>query len=131
MFQLVKLWLFSGIYSIFGLAPGHSDIETLRSYLAQGNAAAISDLMHSSVQLSTPQGEGFYSKGQATMILDKFFRSHPPRQCLIVNQGSSENGAHYSIMRLETGNGNYRVSVFLKKGNTGLLIQEMKIAAQP
>jgi hypothetical protein len=34
-------------------------------------------------------------------------------------------------MRLETGNGNYRVSVFLKKGNTGLLIQEMKIAAQP
>jgi hypothetical protein len=127
MFQFVKIWLMSGMFSLFSSGNSYTDIENLRLWFSQGNAQSIGHHMHSSVQLVTPQSEGYYSKAQATMILDKFFKAHPPRTCTVQSQGSSENGAHYCLMNLETAAGNYRVNLFLKKGSGMLLLQEMKI----
>jgi hypothetical protein len=127
MFQFLNSLLFTGMLSLQSLGTPQGDIDNLRQWFAQGDAASIGNQMHSSIQLLTPQGDGYYSKAQATMILSRFFQSHPPKSCTINSQGSSDNGAYYAILKLETANGGFRVSLFMKKGATGLEIQELKI----
>lgn len=119
--------IWSGVLFVQGMGTPQGDIDNLRQWFAQGDATSIGNQMHSSIQLLTPQGEGYYSKAQATMILSRFFQSHVPKSCTINSQGSSDNGAYYAILKLETANGNFRVSLFMKKGGAGLEIQELKI----
>ncbi len=127
MFQFLNSFIWTGIITLNNLGTPQGDIDNLRQWFAQGDATAIGNQMHSSIQLLTPQSDGYYSKAQATMIISRFFQSHPPKSCTINSQGSSDNGAYYAILKLETSNGNYRVSLFMKKGATGLEIQELKI----
>jgi hypothetical protein len=127
MFQFLNSFIWTGIITLNSLGTPQGDIDNLRQWFAQGDATAIGNQMHSSIQLLTPQSDGYYSKAQATMIISRFFQSHSPKSCTINSQGSSDNGAYYAILKLETSNGNYRVSLFMKKGATGLEIQELKI----
>ncbi len=127
MFQFLNSLLWAGMLSFLSYGTPQGDIDNLRQWFAQGDAASIGSKMHSSIQLSTPQGDGYYSKAQATMILTRFFQSNPAKACTINSQGSSDNGAYYAILKLECASQVYRVSLFMKKGDTGLEIQELKI----
>lgn len=103
------------------------EVEKIGDALKTGNTALLSGWMNSSVQIATPETEGFFSKAQATLVLERFFAVNVPNSGSIVHQGSSQNGATFAIYEIQTSHGTFRVNVFLKQTGNNLLIQELKI----
>ncbi len=104
-----------------------TDIEQIAAALKKGSADELSVWFNNSLQLSTPSGEGFYSKAQAKMVMEKFFENNVPSGVTIVHQGTNPGGAGFAIIDLSTSGGDYRINIFLKKCGSAMRIQELKI----
>ena len=94
---------------------------------AAGNATEIATYFSGSVQLSTPGKDGVYSRAQAKMILSDFFKLNPPENARLSQQGKSENGAHFMILMLNSGNHDYKVTLFYRGNTKNIRIHELKI----
>jgi hypothetical protein len=79
------------------------------------------------VQLTTPGKQGVYSKSQARMILSGFFEQHTPKNAKSIQQGKSENGAHFLVISLSTETGEYKTTVFYRGSGKAMSIHELKI----
>jgi len=92
-----------------------------------GNAHELSKLLHSSVDLNIPNNEGVYSKAQAELILKDFFSKNNPTGYKTLHQGSSKDGARYSIGNLTTEKGIYRAYFYMKKKGDTYFIHEFSL----
>jgi hypothetical protein len=93
----------------------------LVSAFGRGDAAAVSEWFHQSLEMSILEKEYETSKNQATRILESFFKTHIPSGFRISFEGTKEQ-SKYAIGSLSTSNGNFRVNLFfLNKDGQHLL----------
>jgi len=108
----------SGPYDIF---------KEIENAISIGNAKMMQDYLSTSIELETPTSKGIYSKGQAQLILDKFFQKYPPEGFTISQKGNSSGGARFAVGNYNsTRERSFRVTIFIKKLGSEYLIQEIK-----
>jgi hypothetical protein len=71
--------------------------------------------------------DGLFEKAQAQQMLAGFFKDNPPQSFSIKHQGTSKLDDQFRIGELNTTNGIYRVTFFMKKNNNVLQIKQLKI----
>lgn len=90
-----------------------------------GNAAEVSRFFDKSVEITFPGKSNSYSKSQAELVLTDFFASNPPKNFEIIHKSENE-GSQYCIGNLETTNGIYRTTIYLKQKGDKQVIQELR-----
>lgn len=104
--------------------------EDVINAIKAGNSKALASYFTPSVELNIPGTEGMFSKSQAEGILRDFFSKNQCKAFSMVHQGTSKDGAKYSIANLSTNTGNYRVYIFLKKEGDSFLVKELRIESE-
>lgn len=105
-------------------------IADIGTAIKSGTASNVSKYFNSTLDLSTPDNEGTYSKTQAELILKDFFTKNPPSTFSINHQGSSTDGSLYAIGTYATSSLSFRTYFLLKKVDSGFLIQKLEFEEQ-
>src|SRR5271157_1458555 len=92
--------------------------EGLFNAIRSGNAKELSNYFNSNIELIILEKEGVYSKLQAEQIIKEFFYKNLPTRFVKNHEGGKED-SKYGIGTLNTSTGQYRISFFLMKTDTG------------
>jgi antitoxin component YwqK of YwqJK toxin-antitoxin module len=98
--------------------------EVVRA-IKTGNASEVSKYFDNTVEITLPEKSNSYSKSQAELVLHDFFASNEVKDFEILHQ--SENpGSQYCIGNLQTINGLFRTTIFMKQKGDRELVQELR-----
>ncbi len=104
-----------------------SQVDAISRALQAGDANALSTYFDQQVEVCILDNEQVYPKSQAVQMVRDFFTKNKPKSYLQVHQGASSGKAsQYTIGKLSTVTGQYRVYVYLKSGSGSSLIQEIR-----
>lgn len=102
-------------------------IDKIAQFIKNADTSQISAMLDESVTLTILGEENVYFKGQADVIIDKFFKTHTPTEVKIVHKVESNANYRYAVYETKTSNGNYRISVQMRSNGSGFLISEFKV----
>lgn len=95
--------------------------------LKQGDTKLLSTYFDSELDLTFSEKTNTYSKRQATMIIERFFSKEGPKNYVKVQQGTSNsNNTKFSIGKLYTSNGEFKVYMFFIFKNGKYLLKELR-----
>ena len=97
--------------------------------LKRGDATVLSGFFMPQVELSIMDQDDSYTPKEAEAELTKFFLKNPVKDFTIRHQGTSKLDDQYRIGELVTSRGNFRVTFFMRKSASSLLIKQLKIEA--
>jgi hypothetical protein len=97
--------------------------------LKRGDATLLATFFMPQVELSIMDQDDVYTPKEAEELLKKFFVKNPVKDFVLKHQGTSKLDDQYRIGELITSKGNYRVTFFMKKSTSSLLIKQLKIEA--
>jgi hypothetical protein len=129
--------------SIFGLAvltislvlvsfrPTYT-LDEITAAIRVGNVGELSRYLDSRVDISLPEKSDSYSKVQAEMIIRDFFSTNGVQNFTIKHRDRAPNGSgsEFCVGVLQTRNGDYRTTLFLKQKGDRQLLQELRFQAQ-
>jgi hypothetical protein len=91
-----------------------------------GNARELAKYFQNSVELALTDIDDVYSKNQAELIIQDFFKKHPPQSFSILHKGGKET-SRYAIGNLSTANGKFRVTILIKIREGVAAINQLRI----
>ncbi|MFT3702942.1 MAG: DUF4783 domain-containing protein [Agriterribacter sp.] len=100
-------------------------IDDVVSAINTGNANQLSHYFDNRVDITLHDKSNSYSSTQAEMILKDFFNSYNVKTFRIIHRGSN-NGSEFCIGNLQTRNGIFRTTVFMKMRNEKQVLQEIR-----
>lgn len=98
----------------------------LAEAIGQGNASAMSEYFHQSLEMSILEKDYKSSKVQATRIMESFFKKHSPTGFTVSFEGTKEQ-SKYAIGSLSTKDGTFRVNLFFINKDDKRLIYYLSI----
>lgn len=101
-------------------------IGSISIAMRAGDAGAISRYLDNVVDITINSNQSTYSRTQAEMILKDFFNKNTPKAFEVERSGNAQSSGVFNIGYLTTGNGRYRVYIFLKEKENRSLIQEIR-----
>lgn len=122
MKQIFTLSLLVTFLSSFVVLAGIDDVIAA---MKSGSAASIAKYFDNSVEISMPAKSNSYSKSQAELVLKDFFASNPVKSFDIIHKGENA-GSQYCIGTLQTKNGTYRTTIFMKQKGDIQVLQELR-----
>lgn len=105
-------------------------LEDITGAIRVGNAGELSQFLDSRVDISLPDKSDTYSKIQAEMIIRDFFSTNGVQNFLIKYKRSNGGGSEFCVGVLQTRNGDYRTTLFIKQKGDKQLLQELRFQAQ-
>ena len=112
------------IMAISVLAQG--GIDDVISAMKSGNASGVTKYFDSYVDITIDDKGSNYSRSQGELILKDFFSNNGVRSFELKHKGNNDNG-DYCIGTLQTKNGNYRATVYMRLKGNKLVIQDIRI----
>ena len=110
------------------LASAQADVkDQMANAIGTGNVNMLGEKLVPNVDLTVLATSDYYSKAQAMGILKKFFDDHEPKGLRIEHEGTSKMGDRYCIGQLNTANGVFRVTFFLKKTGDAVQVKQLRI----
>jgi len=94
--------------------------------LKTGDAKKVSSTFAGTVNLSVKRDEGSYTKFQAELLLDEFFRSNKIEQLKELQRVNNSSNS-YIVFSLKSNKSTYRVFVKLAQTNTKFQVVEMRL----
>lgn len=94
--------------------------------LNQGNAVEMGKHFDETVDISMPDKSDSYSKAQAVLILKDFFKNSGIKSFEVKHKGDNGNDL-FCIGTLQTKNGNYRTTVFMRQKGIKQVVKEIRI----
>lgn len=125
----IMMMLFALLTSTVGLAQTIN--EQVSTALKTGNVKVLVQYFGPTVDMAILEVSNVYSKPQSEQVLKSFFAKHPPTGFTLVHKGSSKLGMQYAIGTLQTSNGSFRISYYVRKGDEGDFIKEFRIDPDP
>lgn len=101
-------------------------IEDVISAIKSGNASGVTKYFDNYVDISMPDKSSNYSKSQGEVILKDFFTNNGVRNFEVKFKGNNDNG-DYCIGTLQTKNGSYRATVYMRLKGSKQVIQDIRI----
>lgn len=89
---------------------------------ASGNATEISEYLGPNVELVIENSNDVFSREQASVIINDFFRKHKVSNFQLLHKGNKD-ATSFAIANMKTSNGVYRVYILTRKGQ----IQQLRI----
>lgn len=117
------------LFAIFGLTMfAQTDITPkVTQALQKGDAAGVAAFFMGQVEIEIDGNESIMTAPQAQAALAQFFSANPAKSFSVKHQGTSKLDDQYRIGELNTTNGNFRVTFFMKKSGTSMQIKQLKI----
>jgi hypothetical protein len=112
------------LIAIFSFAQG--GIDDVISAIKSGNASGVTKYFDSYVDISMPDKSSNYSKSQGEVILKDFFTNNGIKNFDVKFKGNNDNG-DYCIGTLQTRNGSYRATVYMRVKGGKQVIQDIRI----
>ncbi|MBW6491810.1 MAG: DUF4783 domain-containing protein [Lentimicrobium sp.] len=107
------------------------DLTTkIASAIRSANAKELGIHFNQTLDLSTPDAEGTYSKAQAEMITRNFFTKYPPTSYKENHQGQSKDGSQYAIGVYKSGIRTFRTYYLIKTVGGKPLIHQLKFETE-
>ena len=100
-------------------------IDDVAGAMNAGNASQLSQYFDSRVEISLHDKSNSYSSRQAEMILKDFFTTHSVKTFRIIHRGSN-SGSEFCIGNLQTKNGIFRTTIFMKARTEKQVLQEIR-----
>ncbi|MDQ6762700.1 MAG: DUF4783 domain-containing protein [Bacteroidota bacterium] len=117
---LLSILLFFSLSSFLSL----SFTEVINA-IESGNASEVSKFFDNTVEITLPGKSNSYSKSQAELVLHDFFSSNQIKNFQVIHK--SENaGSQYCIGNLNTANGVFRTTIYMKQKGDKLVVQELR-----
>lgn len=125
-FTLVSIfYLFLVLPCTYVLATDND--EKIALAIRAGNAKELSKYFSKNIDLNIPGSEGVFSKTQAELIMKDFFSKYKTLSFNTLHQGSSKDGAKYTIGNLTTDKGSFRLYFYMKKTSDVYYIHEFSL----
>ena len=119
-----KLLLFFAIFMSVCSFISPSFTEVVKA-IRSGNSAEVSKYFDTTVEISLPEKSNSYSKSQAELVLHDFFATYGVRDFEVLHK-SDAPGSQYCIGNLQTNNGTFRTTIFMKQKGDQALVQELR-----
>jgi hypothetical protein len=110
------------IFSSYSLMAGIADVITA---MKAGDAAKLANYFDNNVEISIPARSCSYSKSQAQMVIKDFFATNTVKGFDVIHQGENA-GSQYCIGTLQTANGDFRTTIFMKQKDGAQVVQELR-----
>ena len=104
--------------------------EKIALAIRAGNAKELSKYFSKNIDLNIPGSEGVFSKTQAELIMKDFFSKYKTLEFNTLHQGSSKDGAKYTIGNLKTDKGSFRLYFYMKKTSDVYYIHEFSLSEE-
>lgn len=95
--------------------------------LRTGNAKELASKFHDNISITIKNETGYYSKFQAEMVLNDFFRANRPNGVKQLQRISNNKANYYIIYQLNTTSQTYRVFVRYIESDNKFRISELRI----
>jgi len=110
------------------VAQKSTSMDPIVAAIKSGNASQLSKFFDAYVEVSLPEKSNSYSKSQAELVMKDFFSSNTVQNFEVKHRG--ENGGNqFCIGILQTKNGKFRTTIFLKQRGGKQLLQEIRVEA--
>jgi hypothetical protein len=119
-----KYLLFGAIVFLFSSFITLS-LTQIVSAFNSGKSSEVAKYFDVTVEITLPGKSNSYSKNQAALVLQEFFQQNNVKDFKVIHQSES-TGSQYCIGNLNTSNGIYRTTIFIKQKGEKLLIQELR-----
>jgi antitoxin component YwqK of YwqJK toxin-antitoxin module len=119
-----KLFLSLAIFILVCSFLSLSFTEVVRA-IKSGNSAEVSKYFDNTVEISLPEKSNSYSKSQAELVLHDFFATNKVKDFEVLHK-SDNPGSQYCIGNLQTNNGTFRTTIFMKQKGDKELVQELR-----
>jgi hypothetical protein len=93
--------------------------------IKSGDAAQVSKFFDTTVEITFPEKSNSYSKSQAELVLRDFFTSNGVKDFEVLHKSETQ-GSQFCIGNLQTNNGTFRTTIFMKQKGDKELIQELR-----
>jgi len=100
-------------------------IDAVAVAFRSGDVDRLSPYLDYRVDISLPEKSDTYSKSQAEMIIRDFFDNNGVRNFQVKQKGES-GGSEYCFGVLQTRNGNFKTSLFMKHKGDKQFLQEIR-----
>jgi hypothetical protein len=112
-------------FSSFTSLTATPEMDDIIAALRSGNAAQLAKYFDTRVDITLPGKTDNYSRAQAEMIMRDFFSINVVRSFQVKHTGDNKDGSKYCTGTLQTKNGNYRVTLFIKQKGDKQLLQQL------
>src|ERR1700743_2654675 len=102
-------------------------LDDITGAIRLGNAGELSRYLDSRVDISLPDKSDTYSKIQAEMIIRDFFSNNGVQNFLVKHRGTNGGGSEFCTGVLQTKNGDYRTTLFIKQKGDKKLLKELRV----
>ena len=103
----------------------NAGIDEVVAAMKAGNSVLLAKYFDNVVDISMPDKSNSYSKSQAEMVIKDFFTSNPVKSFEIIHKGENA-GSQFCIGTLQTKNGTFRTTIFMKKKGDIQVLQEFR-----
>jgi Domain of unknown function (DUF4783) len=93
--------------------------------LKNGNASQVSKFFDNTVDITLFDKTNSYSKSQAGLVLQDFLLTNNVKDFRLLYKGGN-SGSQFCIGTLQTGNGEYRTSIYLKLKGDKQVLQDIR-----
>jgi len=100
-------------------------IDEVINAINAGNVGELSKFIGDNVEITMPNKTDNYSKSQATVILKDFFASNAVKTFEVKHKGDNSAG-QFCVGTLQTKQGSYRTTVFMRSQQTGQTVKEIR-----
>lgn len=113
---------------IFTVASHAQDItDNLTSSVKMGNASQLSELFNESIEIIIDNNDQIYTRQQAQMVMNDFFKKNPPSDFNIAHN-SQRDGSRFLIGNYNTRDGKSLRIIFLLREKDGKnLVHQIRI----
>ena len=101
-------------------------IDEVITAMKSGNASGITKYFDNYVDITMPDKRSNYSKSQGELIIKDFFTNNGIKSFEVKHKGNGDSG-DYCIGTLQTKNGNYRTTVYMRLKGSKQVIQDIRI----
>lgn len=126
----MKKFLVLSVFFIFLISgselSGQKIPDPIIKAFHKGDVEALSEYFNTRLQVNINEKEYTCSKAQAKEIMREFLNINKPSSFSIIFEGGKEDSS-FSIGKLVTNNGNYRVNIFFRRFDGVYLIHLLKI----
>lgn len=100
-------------------------VDEVLSAIKNGSASQLSKFFDNTIEISLQDKTNAYSKSQGELVLKDFFETNVVVNFEILHKGENA-GAQFIIGKLDTKNGEYRTTIYMKQKGEKQLLQELR-----
>ena len=122
---ILLITLVTGLFSfrLFGI------LDDVIGAMKAGSSEQLAKYFDNVVEITMPDKSSSYSKSQAEIIMKDFFNNYKVKSFDVLHKGDNGN-SNYCIGNLQTKDGKFRTTLFVKQKGDKQYLQEIRIEAQ-